>query len=174
VGITLEDFSLALNGSTAANNTINISPGETATFSLSLSPVGGPVLAGDVTLAATGLPIDSEAQFSPVTVKANSGETTITLKVTPPNISSRSNPLSPFQRALPIALGMLLLPFARRCRRMAQRRSSILIVGITGALMLWGMSGCGGVTFTPKTYNLTITGKAGPLTHSTNVTLIVK
>jgi hypothetical protein len=174
VNITLEDFKVDLNGPTAANNTITVFPGSTGTYSLSLSPIGGPALAGDVILTADGLPDNAASQFSPATVKANSGVTTITFQVTPPKISASEGPGAPLQRALPIAFGLLLLPFARRYRRVALRWRSNLLIAITGALLLWGTSGCGGITYTPKTYNLTITGKAGGLAHTATVKLIVK
>lgn len=174
VNIALEDFKLEPNGSAATNNTITVYPGGTGTYSLTLSPVGGPALAGDVTLSAAGLPANAVSQFSPVTVKANSGVTTVTFQVTPPKLSASSSPGAPLQRALPIALGALLLPFARRYRRAVQRWRSNLLIAITGALLLWGASGCGGITYTPKTYNLTITGQAGGLSHTATVTLIVK
>ena len=82
--MTLEDFTIALSGQTASKDTVNVDPGHTASYSLTMSPVGGATLASDVDLAVSGLPTNAVAHFSQATVKANSGVTQINLDVTPP------------------------------------------------------------------------------------------
>jgi hypothetical protein len=97
---------------------------------------------------------------------------------------------NPFgKQPLPIALGLLLLPFAykfRKAGRTLQRGNHALLIlvaalAITTALAV-GLSGCGGSSSggnsggntTPRTYLLTVTATAGAYSQTTTLTLVVK
>jgi hypothetical protein len=83
---------------------------------------------------------------------------------------------------LPIALGLLLLPFAGRLRRTGRRwkGTAWLVVALAGAALAAGLTGCGGSSSSntspppPQSYTLTITATSGSLSHSTTVNLTVQ
>jgi hypothetical protein len=81
---------------------------------------------------------------------------------------------------LPVLLGLFLLPFAGKLRRKPQRWLGLFLLGMVGAMMAAGVSGCssgsgsgGGSTPTSHVYPLTVTAASGSLTQSTTVTLTV-
>jgi len=139
-----------------------------------VSPVGGPTLAGALALSADGMPPNATVVFSPSAVAANSGSTNITMVVKTPSLARAdpaSNPLG--KGALPVALGLVLLPFARRLRR-ARRWIQVLVLSIAGAAITLGTTGCGGFTYTPQSFSVTVTAKSGNLSHTTVVKLKVE
>ena len=173
LNLLLEDFKLERAGATAGNDTVTVYPGKTASYTLRIAPVGGPALAGDVALSIAGLPSQASAKISTVVVKANSGITEIQVQVTTSHIAENRSPALPFQTAIPLSFALVLLPFARRIRRLGRPWQTFLLAIAVSCGLIWGITGCG-VTYTPKTYNLTITGKAGALSHAIDVKLIVK
>jgi predicted PurR-regulated permease PerM len=81
----------------------------------------------------------------------------------------------------PLALALILLPFAGRLRRTGRRMGrilSILMLAVLGIAAVAGISGCGSTSGffaqQQQSYTVTITGTAGSLSHSTTVTLIVE
>jgi hypothetical protein len=85
------------------------------------------------------------------------------------------------QRLAPFSLALLLLPFAFRLRRTGKRlRNTICVLAMltAGLAAVAGISSCGSGTGyfaqQQKTYTVTVTGSAGTLSHSANLTLTVE
>ena len=168
VAETIQDFTLTQSGSGATAGTVT-------TYTLVITPVGGTTLPGAVSLGVTGLPQGVTGAFTPATVTANSGTTTVTLLVTSPDLLAGRLPRRPFGGgALPIALGLILLPFAGMMRKTAYRWNRLAVLALVGAALAVGLTGCGGVTLTPQRSSLTITAASGPLSHSITANLTVQ
>lgn len=165
--VLLEDFSIAPKGSTAGG--VTVYPGKGATYSILVTPIGGPTLPQAMTLSASNLPGGASYSFSPSTIAANSAATTVTLTVTPSALSAKSTGM---RRTLPMALGLLLLPFAVGRRRAAWLR--MVAIAICGVGLLAGVSACGGITYTPRGFTVTVTAASGALSHSTTVPITVE
>ncbi len=169
----IEDFKLSVAGGAAAGTT-TVYPGTTATFQLTLAPVGGAKLADAVSMSITGLPAGTTASITPTAVAANSATTSLTLQITPHTVAAlkRDGQQSPGRDA-PLALGLLLLPLTGRLRR-AGKRWLLAAVLAWSAAMVIGISACTGVTYTSHPYTLTVTGQSGNLKHAATVTLTIK
>lgn len=169
---TIQDFSIARaagNGSTPVVN-----PGRPASFSLTVTPLGGPTMPAALALGTQGLPPGSSAVFAPVQVAADSATTTITMVVTPPALAASEAPHKTMSKgALPIVLGIVLLPFARRLRR-ARRWMQVLVFAIVGVALAVSISACGSFTYTPQNLSVTVVATSGNLSHSTTVQLTVR
>jgi hypothetical protein len=133
-----------------------------------------------VTFTATGLPPGATATFTPTTVAANAGPTSVSLSVQTASIVGM-NKLE--RNATPIVLSLLLLPFAgarrmRRLGRAAGRYLFMTLVLFTGIVATAGLTGCGSHNgffgHAPQTYNITITATSGNIQHSVNATLTVQ
>jgi len=112
---------------------------------------------------------------------------TVTLTVKVPQQTGMLAPgrgpgVEPFGRGLaPIALGILLLPFAGKMRRSGKRLGRLcclLLLLLASAGAVAGLSGCGsgnGFIGQPQTTsNLTVTATSGALSHTTTLTLTVQ
>jgi hypothetical protein len=164
----VQDFMLAQSGS-------SVTSGRTTTYTLLITPIGGATLPGAVTLNVTGVPLGVTPAFTPATVAANSGTSTVTLEVTSPDLLGAkplSRPLAGGR--LPVALGLILLPLAGFMRKAASRWNRMVMLALVGAALAAGLTGCGGVTLTPQTSTLTITAASGPLSHSITTSLTVQ
>jgi hypothetical protein len=107
-------------------------------------------------------------------VAAGSSATDVTLQVFLPGHSALQPPPRPFGgRSLPIALGLILLPLAGRLRKAAYRFRRLALLALAGAALAVGLTGCQ-ITYTPKTFPLTVTATSGTLSHSTTVNIIVE
>ena len=170
----IEDFTLLVAGGVEAGST-TVYPGTTATFQLTLAPMGGAKLADAVGMTITGMPAGTTASITPTAVAANSATTNLTLRVTPHSIAAleRDGQRSPGRDVPALALGLLLLPFAGRLRQ-AGRSWLIAAVLAWSAAMAIGISACSGVTYTSHPYTLTVTGQSGNLSHTATVTLTIK
>jgi len=170
---TIQDFAIAVTPG-SSSGTPTVFPGTPASYSFVVSPVGGSTLAGALALSADGMPANATVVFSPSVVAANSGTTSITMVVKTPSLAAvnpASNPLG--KGALPMALGLVLVPFARRLRK-ARRWIQVLALSIAGAAFSLGATGCGGFTYTPQSFSVTVTAKSGNLSHATAVKLKVE
>lgn len=169
--ITLEDFSIAAQGSSAG--AVTVYPGNGAVYTFVVTPIGGPTLPQALNLVATDLPDSASYTFSPATIAANSPPTTVTLTVTPKSLSAAAPPRGALpNRIWPIALGILLLPFAGLRKRAGWLR--LLIIVVSGAALAAGVNACGGVTYTPRNFSMTVTANSGALAHSTSVQITVE
>jgi hypothetical protein len=176
---TIENFTIAI--STGDTTSATASPGGQALYSFAVSPPSGTTFAGPVTFTVTGLPTGATATFSPNPVPAGAGNTTVTMTVTVPSTAEAEPLNSPLSGgALPVALGMILLPFTGRVRRMSRRLKGMVfltVVAIAGAAFVSGCgggSGSGSSTPPPQNYTLTVTGTSGSLSNNFTVTLTVE
>jgi hypothetical protein len=167
VSETILDFKLAQTGSVTA--------GTVTTYNLTVTPLGGATFPEAVTFSVSGLPLGVTGVFTPATVPANSGPASAVLQVTSPNFTGMNTTRKPFGGgALPLALGLMLLPFAGMMRRTAYRLNRLLVLGLIGAALAVGLTGCGGVALNPQTFTITITAAAGSLSHSVTASLTVQ
>jgi hypothetical protein len=167
---TVEDFAFA----TPIPASAAVNPGSSATFTITISPVGGTTFPAAITLTVTGGPAGSTATLSPTSVASGAAATTATLTVKVPSAIPASTTSSLGMKLSPFLLA-LLLPILglRRMRRVWTRYLAVLILVLSGLAAAAGLNGC---TSTPSgyfgqggtiySYDLTITGTAGGLTHS--------
>jgi hypothetical protein len=107
-------------------------------------------------------------------VAAGTSTANVTLQVFMPGYSALQPPPGPFGgRSLPVALGLILLPFAGRLRKTAHRFRWVAVLALASAALAVGLTGCQ-ITFTPKTFPLTVTATSGTLSHTTTVNIIVQ
>ncbi|HEY5330098.1 MAG TPA: Ig-like domain repeat protein [Acidobacteriaceae bacterium] len=176
------DFSFTLLSS-GGSSSQTVTPGQTATYSFTVAPIGGP-FNFPVTLSATGLPPGATVTFTPpvITVGASPANFTMTIQTAKTTAALRRTGL--FGGGAMMA-GLLLLPFTRRMRRRARRirplnLCALLLLGL-GAL--GGLAGCGtGSGFfgeSQHTYTINVIGTATganglTLQHVATVTLTVE
>ena len=180
---TVENFTFGT--SSGSSNSATASPGGTATYTLAVTPPSGETTPAAITFSVSGLPTGATATFSPTSVPAGSGATNVTLSVTVPSQSSATLPLrSPSgRRALPMALGLALLPLAllRRNRSLFKHMLILFAFCAASTLGMAALSGCGGNGGSgsggggsqPQSYNLTVSATSGTLTNTTQLTLTV-
>jgi hypothetical protein len=168
----IQDFTLAF--AEGGTGTATVPAGGKAVYTLVITPVGGATLPAGVTLAVPDTPLGMTPTFSPATVTASSGTTTVTLEVTLPSKSANERLRGPFGGgALPVALGLILLPFASRLRKARLRLSRLaMLVALSAALTL-GFTGCG-ASLSPQNLSFTVTAASGSLSHSVRAQLTVK
>jgi len=177
----VESFSIAPASSGSSSATV--SPGGTATYALTATP---PTVGTALSFSVTGLPTGATATFSPATIAAGTATpTAVTLSVAVPSSSAASSaggPLGP--AALPVALGVLLLPFVARRRFGMNGRLRGVLLCVAASVAAAGLVACGGSggggggggstpTPTPTSYTLTVTAASGSLSETTQLTLTV-
>jgi len=167
---TVQDFTLAFAG---GNGTVTAQPGGQATYSLVVTPTNGTLLPAAVTLSASNLPLGMTASFSPATIPAGSAATTVTMTITLPGKSGNEQPRSPFGGALPVALGLALLPFAGRMRKARARLARLMVLLVIGAALAVGFTGCGAKT-SPQSFTFSVNAASGTLSHSLTPGLTVE
>jgi subtilase family serine protease len=175
------DFTI--NVASGASSASTVMPGGTAEDTFIVGPANG---AGDfpnaIALSASGLPVGATAVFSPASVPAGSGTTTVMLTIQLPQTSTAGGIGSNIVgRLAQLSLTLLLIPFAGRLRRSGKRLVrivSVLLLSIAGWAAMAGLSGCASLSGflgqSPQTYTVTVTGTSGALSHSTTVTLTVE
>jgi hypothetical protein len=149
-------------------------PGAVATYSFSLSPLSGGY-PGPVGFTVTGLPANATATFTPNSVAANAGPTTVGMTIQTPSAVAR-NSSNLLGRG--IVLALLLLPFStsnsmRKKLKGSKLLTVLLLVGITATVTGCGSSN-GFVLQKTQTYTLTVTATSGTTQHSQTVALIVQ
>ena len=173
------DFTLTLTSAQSKT----VLPGASASYTLQVAPTNTNY-PGPVTFSAAGLPIGANISFSPATVAAGAGPAAVNFSVQTAGQVATGAAGKLGKNGLPVALGLLLLPFvgSRRLRRngsAAGRYVFLMLVLLGGIVATSGMTGCGfnGNGFfgqAPHTYNITITATSGTIQHSVNVTLNVE
>jgi hypothetical protein len=170
---TIEDFAIAVAPG-SSTGIPNIFPGASVSYSFVVSPIGGATMPAALALSVDGAPVNAAAVFSPSVVAANSGMTTVTMVVNTPPLAAAEPPRSPLGKGtLPMALGLVLLPFARRLRN-ARRWIQVLVLSIAGVAFVLGVTGCSGITYTTRSFSMTVTAKSGNLSHTASVKLNVR
>jgi len=176
VAETVEDFTLTVGGGGSSQT---VQPGGTATFTLPMSPSGGPTFPTAVSFSATGLPSGFTATFSPASLAAGSSATNVALMIQVPLTAMLEKDKQP-GRSLPlVALGILVLPVLGGLSRSRKRRLALLMLLLTGFGSVAILSGCGsggsgsGGGSQPRVYTITVTATSGALSHSTIATLTV-
>ena len=181
-----QDFSLAASGSSSAT----VSPGQTASYTISVSPGGG--FNQSVGLTCTGAPTDSTCSLSSssITLDGSSAESvTVTVKTAGTSASLphrlRSNELA-LGWSLSFFCGMVLLGTSggRRSRRSRLALSLVGLLCVLSVAIMW--SGCGGGSSSTNNgggtptgnYSVTVSGTftsgSTTLTHNTKLTLVVQ
>jgi hypothetical protein len=171
------DFSL---GSAAS---ATISAGQTATYSLSATSVGG--FSGSVALSCSGTPTGATcaANPSPLVVAVGAASPYSVTVTTTPRLAA----VSGFTATRAIWSALLVLPLGIVLVRTKKRGSCSNVTVLTLLCLSWFFTSCGGgstggggsgggaISGTPAgTYSLTITGTFGPVSRTTSVTLTVQ
>ena len=169
------DFTMS-TGTATQSQVVNT--GGAATYTLQIAPTGS-AYPNNVTFTASGVPEGASFTFSPAIVPATNGPATVNFTVQTASGQSSNgydNLGGLHNRLAPVALGLLLLPFAgmRRIRK-GMRKA---VFPLCALLLLAGMvslTGCGGSLHAQaQSYNITVTATSGTLQHSTTVTLQMK
>jgi len=167
-------FTFAISGSSTAT----VTPGQSATYQAAIAPLYGSY-PGTVSFAATGLPADATAAFSPSSIAANGGAQTVTVTIATAELAAllhRAPPAAPGRRFTPLALAFLMLLGAGRLRRRGRMlRGMLCVLALFGAgLAVAGLSGCSAVLLqVPESYSVTVTATAGSVQHTAAITLNV-
>jgi streptogramin lyase len=181
--VAAQTFTLASSsGSSSATTTA----GGTVNYTLTLTPGSGTTFPNAITFGATGLPTGATATFSPATLAAGSGVTSITLTVQTSSQTARNEKPSQGMPVAPLELGLLLLPLAgMKSARKRLRQIPFLLATLTVATLslgaVMGLSGCSGggsgsSTPTAKNYTVVVTATDAitKTQSSTNLTLTVQ
>ena len=134
------DFSASVAGSPSQT----VPSGQTARYTLALSPMNGS--AGTFTFQCDSLPPHAACIFNPAseTVASNTtGSVMVQISTGQATASNQrmKQSIGPYRRALPIAIGLLLFPFAWRKRRQTLLLIAILTLAATGAISCSGGGG---------------------------------
>jgi hypothetical protein len=171
------DFTIAPSGSA----TQTIANGQTAYFTLAINPLNGSQ--GVFTFQCGTLPTSASCVFNPASegVVANTtGNEVVEIATGLTQTTARSS-RPPAWPVLPLACGLLLLPFA-----LARRRTALLLIALL-AILTGGVSSCasssGGVSTVltktgtgytpPATYTIPVTATSNGVSHQVTLTLIV-
>jgi hypothetical protein len=177
---TGQSFSLNTTGSAPSQT---VQPGTSALYTLSVSPAPGATLPA-ITFTASGLPAGSTATFSPPTIAAGSGATTVTLSIHVPaqTVNAMLERNRRLNTGLPlVAFCILLLPFGGRIRRSGKRMLQLsgMVLLLVVAASFVGLTGCTAPagqfsSQNAQTYTVTVTTTSASQSQTANVTLIVE
>jgi len=175
----VQDFTNTVNGASSQN----VFPGGKISYKFDLAPLGATTFLSDLNLVVAGLPPGTTYTFTPTTIAAGSGTTSVVLDITTSsslnaeNRSRKGDRMS--QRGLSIALGMLGLfglGVVRKHRNRMPRMLVVFLLLLGSLLPIAGLSGCAGgyFTLTPTTYSVSVTGTEGSIQHTATATLVVQ
>jgi hypothetical protein len=158
---TVQDFTLTFGGA----STVTTPGGGQAVFTLVITPVNGATLPAAVTMSASNLPLGMTASFSPATVASGSSTSTVTMTIKLPGNAANERSRGPFGGALPVVLGLVLLPFTRRLRKGRAGLARLVVLFALVATLAVGFMGCG-VKTSPENFTFSVTATSGTLSHS--------
>jgi hypothetical protein len=177
---TGEDFSAPV----ATPGSASIAVGGVATFAISVSPAAGSFSTGVVFSCAAPLPVGMTCSFSPAKVIPGSAAAQTTLTVsTLKGSATTAHTASAAHHSAALAFwlafpGMLILLPLQRRRALAGAFLVLLtlsMISCGGGGSSTSTSGAAVVSGTqPGTYQITVVGDAGGLTHSSQISLIVQ
>jgi hypothetical protein len=179
------DFNFTLGTTTSASQTVI--PGNTGTYAFNLLPQGGS-FSLPVTLSATGLPPGATVTFTPPVVTIGASPASFTMAIHTAATGASLHRKGFFDTGYgdgSIALGLLLLPFARSFRRRVRgmRPLTLCMALILSFAAIGGLAGCGSASGffgqSQQTYTINVIGTAAgtggaTLQHSSTVTLTVQ
>lgn len=155
-----------------------VASGQTATFNLTLTPLGA---GGTFTLSCGSLPANSACSFNPASEAVAAGSTgTVQLTIATGQTAAAVQPSPAFGLRQGLALcGLLLVPVAWRRRRRVLVLVALLAAFAVGATGCVAAGGGGGTTTGSKsgtpagTYTVQVTATSNGITHTTALTLTV-
>jgi hypothetical protein len=147
----------------ASPTSTTISSGQSATFTLTVTPQNGFNQA--VSFSCSGLPSGDTCSFTPSTITPSAAAVNSTMTISPSASATGSRSLPWEKAATGLVLALLLWPFGRR--RLSYRLSIVLLllVGLIAA-------GCGG---RPKSqnYSVSIAASGGGVSQTSSVSLTI-
>lgn len=175
------DFAISFNGQSGQT----VASGQTASFTLNLAPISGS--SGTFTFSCTSLPANSSCTFNPSSevVSANvTGTVTVKIATGLSSTSAQSDRYpGPFtSRALFVAFGLIVFPFAFNRRRRGLFLAATILFTLFGVASCAGAGGGGaGVppsestsnNTPPGTYAIVVTATANGLSHQIKLSLTV-
>jgi hypothetical protein len=168
----VQDFTLTFVAS--GSSSASVPAGGTASYTLVLTPVNGTTMPAAVSLSAPNTPLGMSLTFSPNAVEAGSGTTVVTLEMTLPKNAADARSRGPLGGgALPVALGLILLPFAGKMRRGRGGLTALIVLAALSAALALGMVGCG-AKLSAENFSLSVTATSGSLSHSVTAHLTVQ
>jgi hypothetical protein len=177
---TVEDFTFSSGGTTTTVLAATVLPGNSAVYTLQLSPSSGSTFAGAVVLTLTGLPAGATYTITPSAISAGSSATVITVTINTAKTSASSRyPTGGFGFPKQLLLGIFLpLLGTRKLRRVLRQRmmSSMFILMMLSVVMVMGMIACGGGSSLPpvQTTAMTLTGTSGAVHHAVTLNLTIQ
>jgi hypothetical protein len=201
---TIEDFNINF---TVTNTTITVAPGGSVTVNFTATPLNATTFPQTIALSLSGLPQGVSYSFSPSALLQGTGSQQVVLTITAPIVFSQLAPMqinplhnsgmtmqsaqtagtlatpttSTARTLAPLALALLLLPFAGRLRKHSRRFSRLLTIAVlvlAGLGATAALTGCGSnpslYTPTAHSYTVTLTGTSGTLSHSTTFTVTIQ
>jgi len=177
------DFSMPASGGTAT-----VTAGATATYQLSISPVGGS-FSSAISLACAGLPAFSTCTLNPTSVTPGSTTAPVSVSIkttgTSAQLASSRAARSPVLPWLAATSGLGLFGLCLTGTRRGRRRASLLLLLIVLLAATLILPGCGNSSTTtppvqkgnstpPGTYTVLVIGTSGSVQHFSSLTLTVQ
>jgi len=167
----------SFTAASSGESTETISKGDTATYTLTLTPPSGTKFPFEVDFTTSGLPAGATATFSPSKIAPGSSATTVTLSVaTTTSIAANGAYESGLGR---LVASCLLVPFLglfafrRRAGSVFANSLRCLLILLIFAAISFGLSACAGNS-PPQTFNFNVTATSGAAQQSIPLVLIVK
>jgi hypothetical protein len=157
----IDDFTLTVGGTGSATLTL----GQSFVFPLTIAPTVDTTLPAAVSLSISGLPPETTASFSTTALASGAASSHVSLTIAMASSFAALRGLLP-----PLALCLLVLPFAARLRATARHWRLLALLAMLCASALTACS----FQYTPKSATVTVTASSGALSHSTTVQVTVQ
>jgi hypothetical protein len=152
----------------------SVSSGESATYAISASAIGGGGFDGPLVYSCSNLPAHTTCSFINNSANGPNASATLGIATGVRSVALTSAPLVSFGSLLPLAL-------VRRRRGSAAASGALAVLSVVAALTLAACGGGGGtdgggpIAITPSgTYTVTVTANNQGLSRSTQLTLTVR